>query len=681
MADWGDVGLQRAILNSLRSGGGGGFTQTRTYVSHTVVRSSQPQPQITRSSYQPPRQPPPRPVRDIAPTVPRDLTRTVGRRDTLAKEGILPSAQRETSMPLSSSSSSYDMAHHNEHRTSMGSRSHSMGGARAGRRDGAPTSTVRRSTDRIPTTARGGGAVASATRWREIVGGGRLTQGNVSGNVTLETSGGYTSEVGQYMYDLTTAHVAEESATTVSFTARCTARSGLYVALGLGCFAVTDDEGRWGWVGPVLHYSPSDHSVSVTVDRYLADTTCDVVRKLETLVPRQKAPGARPDSLPVTVSLNYDAGTITCSVGSLKVCTSLVVPQQSTEKDRDSAKRSVVLFASGGKLAVSKWATLGGSKSVDKALDKPEDDGLDPRMVEQIESEILERSPNVQWDDVAGAADAKRLLNEALVLPLLVPEFFTGIRTPWRGVLLFGPPGTGKTLLAKAVATCTNTTFFNISASTLVSRFHGESEKMARTLFKIARKHAPSTIFLDEVDALASKRGEGSEHEASRRLKSELLSQLDGIETGAGSDKRVMVLATTNRPWDLDEAMRRRLEKRIYIPLPDEAGRAALFRLHLKGVTLADDVDFEELARQTDSYSGADINQVCRDAAMAPMRRVVSDSNPAEIAAMKARGDLDQSKMTVTMADLKAGVVNVPSSVAPKELDRYAEWMQEFGSK
>merc|ERR1712032_937527 len=146
----------------------------------------------------------------------------------------------------------------------------------------------------------------------------------------------------------------------------------------------------------------------------------------------------------------------------------------------------------------------------------PRDDGevmVDKSLCDMIEREIVSFDSNVHWDDIAELKDAKRLLEEAVVLPLWMPDYFKGIRRPWKGVLLFGPPGTGKTMLAKAVATECRTTFFNVKASTMTSKWRGESEKMVRILFDMARYYAPSTIFFDEIDSLASKRGGGSEHE------------------------------------------------------------------------------------------------------------------------------------------------------------------------
>ncbi|ESL09619.1 katanin [Trypanosoma rangeli SC58] len=312
------------------------------------------------------------------------------------------------------------------------------------------------------------------------------------------------------------------------------------------------------------------------------------------------------------------------------------------------------------------------NRTVDSGLPS----NINLEFAQRIESEIIEHSLDVKWEDIAGISDAKRVLNEAVILPLLVPELFTGVVKPWKGVLLFGPPGTGKTMLARAVATSAKTTFFNISASSIISRYFGDSEKMVRTLFQLARHYAPSTIFFDEIDALMSSRG-GNEHEASRRVKSEMLQQLDGLATE--SEKRVMVLATTNRPWDLDEAMRRRLEKRIYIPLPDAEGRLELLKKQTSSMSLDPNVDLSIIAgEQTVGFSGADLNLLVRDAAMMPMRKLIADRTPAEIAAMKEGGRMVLPP--VTMQDFEEAVKKIQPSVSQQSLKDFERWAEELGS-
>ncbi|GLE05436.1 hypothetical protein PINS_up014449 [Pythium insidiosum] len=176
--------------------------------------------------------------------------------------------------------------------------------------------------------------------------------------------------------------------------------------------------------------------------------------------------------------------------------------------------------------------------------------------------------------------------------------------------------------MLQALANECGLTFFNVSASTLSSKYRGDSEKLVRILFDMARYYAPSVIFIDEIDSIASARGGANEHEASRRVKTELLVQISGIPSGECESAHVMLLAATNLPWELDEAMRRRLTKRVYIPLPNADARRDLFRLNLSKVELARDVRLEDLVRKTEGYSGDDIANVCETAKRMPVKRL-----------------------------------------------------------
>jgi len=269
----------------------------------------------------------------------------------------------------------------------------------------------------------------------------------------------------------------------------------------------------------------------------------------------------------------------------------------------------------------------------DRLLKPPPQFGGDMEMKQLaniISHEIYQESPNVQFDDIVALEEPKRLLCEAVQLPLKFPFLFSGLLRPWKGILLHGPPGTGKTLLAKAVATECRTTFFNISASTLVSKWRGDSEKLVRALFELARYHAPSTVFLDEIDSILGSRsgggdGAATEHEASRRMKTELLIQMDGMngaKANTSGNEQVFVMAASNLPWDLDVAMLRRLEKRVLVGLPVHEARESMLKKHLQDRSAAD-TDFSALAEKTKGYSGADIELVCREAAMKPVRRLM----------------------------------------------------------
>ncbi|KAL6967034.1 Vacuolar protein sorting-associated protein 4B [Sarracenia purpurea var. burkii] len=249
-------------------------------------------------------------------------------------------------------------------------------------------------------------------------------------------------------------------------------------------------------------------------------------------------------------------------------------------------------------------------------------DGEDPEQTKLragLNSAIIREKPNVKWNDVAGLESAKQALQEAVILPVKFPQFFVGKRRPWRAFLLYGPPGTGKSYLAKAVATEADSTFFSISSSDLVSKWMGESEKLVSNLFQMARDSAPSIIFIDEIDSLCGQRGEGNESEASRRIKTEVLVQMQGV---GHNDDKVLVLAATNTPYALDQAIRRRFDKRIYIPLPDLKARQHMFKVHLGDTpnNLTEN-DFENLASKTEGFSGSDISVCVKDVLFEPVRK------------------------------------------------------------
>ena len=303
-------------------------------------------------------------------------------------------------------------------------------------------------------------------------------------------------------------------------------------------------------------------------------------------------------------------------------------------------------------------------------------------LAENIRSEILVQNPNVHFGDIAGSDDAKLLLKESVVFPVKFPRLFAAggiVPAPWRGILLYGPPGTGKTMLAKAVATECQTTFFNISASSIVSKWRGDSEKLIRVLFALARYYAPSTIFLDELDSIMSHRhgdGGGSgfgEHEGSHRMKTELLIQMDGL---ARSEDLVFVLAASNLPWALDTAVRRRLEKRILVPLPNMEARKKIFASNLLRARCDQDVNMDRLAECTEGYSGADIVSVCKESMMRPLRRIMRRlEDPTLSPTDRTTVSLDP----VCMEDVEAALQATRPS-AKENIEKYERFSKEFGS-
>ena len=359
------------------------------------------------------------------------------------------------------------------------------------------------------------------------------------------------------------------------------------------------------------------------------------------------------------------------------------------------------------------------------------DEEMDPEMAKLqkgLAGAILGTKPDVKWEDVCGLEQAKAALKEAVILPAKFPQLFTDTRRPWKGILLYGPPGTGKSYLAQAVATEAQSTFFSVSSSDLVSKWQGESEKLVKNLFEMARKRKPAILFIDEIDSLCGARGEG-ESESSRRIKTEFLVQMQGV--GKTHDG-ILVLGATNTPWSLDPAMRRRFEKRIYIALPSEEARSHMFGIHLGDTeTSMCPADFEELGKISEGYSGSDISVAVREALMQPLRecqearffrpdedgmlspelryppcavcpmelsnRKLDDWSPAFAAGSNSRQckrcgciRIDLMDMNFEPEKLKVPVVTMDhfrqvlergggATVSPDELTQFESWTHEFG--
>ncbi|KAL1613736.1 switch-activating protein Sap1 [Diplodia seriata] len=310
--------------------------------------------------------------------------------------------------------------------------------------------------------------------------------------------------------------------------------------------------------------------------------------------------------------------------------------------------------------------------------------GVDEAAAKQIFNEIVIHGDEVHWDDVAGLEVAKSALKETVVYPFLRPDLFMGLREPARGMLLFGPPGTGKTMLARAVATESKSTFFAISASSLTSKYLGESEKLVRALFQLAKALAPSIIFVDEIDSLLSSRSGSTEHEATRRIKTEFLIQWSDLAKAAagreqnekekekGDASRVLVLAATNLPWAIDEAARRRFVRRQYIPLPEDHVRKLQLQTLLShqkhNIT---DEDLNILVELTEGFSGSDITALAKDAAMGPLRSLgekLLHMTMEEIRPMQ-------------VVDFQASLANIRPSVSKQGLKDYEDWAKEFGER
>ena len=293
--------------------------------------------------------------------------------------------------------------------------------------------------------------------------------------------------------------------------------------------------------------------------------------------------------------------------------------------------------------------------------------GIEPSALREVFVEV----PDVTWSDVGGLNDTKERLRETIQWPLEYPEVFEELdMQAAKGVLMYGPPGTGKTLLAKAVANEAESNFISIKGPELLNKFVGESEKGVREVFSKARENAPTIVFFDEIDSIATERGGGAtDSGVGERVVSQLLTELDGLE----SLEDVVVIATTNRPDLIDSALLRpgRLDRHVHVPVPDEAGRRKILEVHTREKPLADDVDLDAIARRTEGYVGADLEAVAREASMSASREFIQSVSREEV--RESVGNV-----RVTMAHFENALDEVNPSVTAETRERYEEIERRF---
>ncbi|XP_071687022.1 uncharacterized protein [Rutidosis leptorrhynchoides] len=303
----------------------------------------------------------------------------------------------------------------------------------------------------------------------------------------------------------------------------------------------------------------------------------------------------------------------------------------------------------------------------------------------------------VTFDDIGALSEIKDSLQELVMLPLRRPDLFVGgLLKPCRGILLFGPPGTGKTMMAKAIANESGASFINVSMSTITSKWFGEDEKNVRGLFTLAAKVSPTIIFVDEVDSMLGSRSKGGEHEAMRKIKNEFMTNWDGLLSKPG--ERILVLAATNRPFDLDEAIIRRFERRIMVGLPSVEQRESIMKTLLSKESVNENLDFRELANMTEGFSGSDLKNLCTTAAYRPVRELIQQERKKDIAKQiqaetgvepQAPEQTEQRVITIrplNMKDFKEAKSQVAASLAAEgsimsELKQWNDLYGEGGSR
>jgi len=296
--------------------------------------------------------------------------------------------------------------------------------------------------------------------------------------------------------------------------------------------------------------------------------------------------------------------------------------------------------------------------------------GIEPSALREVFVEV----PDVTWEDVGGLEDTKDRLRETIQWPLEYPEVFDQMdMQAAKGVLMYGPPGTGKTLLAKAIANESKSNFISIKGPELLNKYVGESEKGVREVFEKARSNAPTVVFFDEIDSIATERGQRSgDSGVGERVVSQLLTELDGLE----ALEDVVVIATTNRPDLIDSALLRpgRLDRHVHVPVPDEEARRKIFEVHTRNKPLAEDIDLDDLAARTEGYVGADIEALCREASMAASREFIHSVSPEEVAD-------SVGNVRVTREHFDAALEEVSASVDEETRSRYDEIEERFDNE